>query len=677
MIIQSSGGLVERHISNGEEKMNSIAVQPISIIIPIYNLEKYIEKCIDSILKQTYTKTEIIIIDDGSTDGSEEICNKYAKTDERVIYIKKENGGPSSARNKGIEEANGEYLFFVDGDDYLAPETIEKMLERILTDHSKLALCGFTRVGRDNTILKTIEATNEVITGFEALKMAYREDNGVLFCSTIVNKLYHRSLFHSIRFPEGKFHEDEATVYKILDQCDKISLLAEPFYYYLDRENSTMNLPYSVKQLDGIEASYQRYFYYKKKGGKYRQLLIPEGNEFAPLYFRSKQNFKPISEKEKERVKEVDKMAREICFDHFLAWSVPRRIKLLSPELYMKLGRDKKKIKRIANKMPKDLVQAARDFPNNQRQFGFPLALCRFSNSFSEGHSDIYIRSFSSFMIQELHEIIDRYNRGQIPIFKEKCSFNGQTPVWTCWWQGEREMPPMVKACINRNTKVLQSQDIVFQIVTEDNVKKYIDFPTYIEKKYQKGLISKAWYSDVLRWGLLTTYGGLWLDTTFYLTKDSCDEYKDLLQSPFYTQRFGKIEDAVHEPSRGKWCNGFLAGKKRSIVFSFVYEALLHFWEKYDYPSDYIFLDYIIWAGYVCVPAIRSLIDQVPVNNTDFWGMVDKMNEPYEEIQFQKWMNTESLYKFPYRGKLLTYTEDGDITNYGYILQANDVKLNH
>ena len=238
-------------------------------------------------------------------------------------------------------------------------------------------------------------------------------------------------------------------------------------------------------------------------------------------------------------------------------------------------------------------------------------------------------------------------------------------------------MPPMVKACINRNTKVLQSQDIVFQIVTEDNVKKYIDFPTYIEKKYQKGLISKAWYSDVLRWGLLTTYGGLWLDTTFYLTKDSCDEYKDLLQSPFYTQRFGKIEDAVHEPSRGKWCNGFLAGKKRSIVFSFVYEALLHFWEKYDYPSDYIFLDYIIWAGYVCVPAIRSLIDQVPVNNTDFWGMVDKMNEPYEEIQFQKWMNTESLYKFPYRGKLLTYTEDGDITNYGYILQANDVKLNH
>lgn len=315
--------------------MNCIAYPLISVIIPIYNLENYIAKCIESVISQTYGNIEIVLVNDGSTDNSEEVCSRYVQNDERIIYLTKENGGPSSARNKGIEIAKGEYIFFVDGDDYLASDTLEKLYTRIVADHSELALCGVTRVGRDNRILKTFEPPNDVITGFQALKMAYREDNGVLFCSIIVNKLYQRALFEHIRFPEGKFHEDEGTVYKLLDQCSAISLVSEPFYYYLDRENSTMNLPYSVKQLDGIEASYQRYFYYKKKGGQYKQLLAPEGDGFAPLYYRSKQCFTPVSEKEKERVKEINRMAREICFDNFRHWSFPRIIKLLTPDLYM------------------------------------------------------------------------------------------------------------------------------------------------------------------------------------------------------------------------------------------------------------------------------------------------------------------------------------------------------
>ena len=322
--------------------MNCTAYPLISVIIPVYNLENYIAKCIESAQNQTYDNIEIVLVNDGSTDNSEEVCSKYVQNDERIIYLTKENGGPSSARNKGIEIAKGEYFFFVDGDDYLAPDTLEKLYTRIVTDHSELALCGVTRVGRDNRILKTSEPKNDVITGFQALKMAYGEDNGVLFCSMIVNKLYHHSLFAQIRFPNGKFHEDEATVYKLLDECSLISLVSEPFYYYLDRENSTMNKPYSVRQLDGIEASYQRYFYFKEKGGQYKQLLIPEGDGFTPLFFQSKQRFRPHSDKERERVREVDKMARKICFDGFWQWSWMRRLKLLAPGLYIALGTVKK-----------------------------------------------------------------------------------------------------------------------------------------------------------------------------------------------------------------------------------------------------------------------------------------------------------------------------------------------
>lgn len=653
--------------------MNHTAYPLISVIIPVYNIENYIAKCIESVQNQTYGNIEIVLVNDGSTDNSEEVCVKYAKTDKRIICLTKENGGPSSARNHGIESAKGEFIFFVDGDDYLAPDTIEKLYRRIVTDHSELALCGVTRVGRDNRILKTFEPSNDVITGFQALKMAYQKDNGVLFCSMVVNKLYQRTLFEYVRFPEGKFHEDEATAYKLLDQCATISLVSEPLYYYLDRENSTMNLPYSVRQLDGIEASYNRYFYYKEKGGQYKELLGPEGDGFTPLYFQSKQRFSPTSDMEKKRVREIDIMARKICMDRFCSWSFPRKLKLLSPHMYIQLGHTKKTVDRILKRAPEKIKQSSQHFQTNKSQFGLGIAFCSFTNVSSEGYSNLYIHVFSEYMRRDLHEIIHKYQSGKGVEFQGKAALTAKKPIWTCWWQGEKEMPPMVKACINRNRNVLSSDDLQFFVIDEENVKNYIDIPPYIIEKYRDGLISKAWYSDILRWGLMASYGGVWLDTTFYLTRDSADDYYDLLHMPFYTQRFQTPEDAPHEPSRGKWCNGLLSGKKDSVIFPFVYEALLHFWKNYDYPADYVFLDYIIWAGYSTISEIQRLIDSVPVNNTGFWNMVTQMNEPYDAIQFQKYMRANDLYKFPYRGDLRTVTMNGSLTNYGFILKNNDV----
>lgn len=648
----------------------------ISVVIPVYNIESYIANSIESIQNQTYSNLEIILVDDGSTDSSKEVCRKYSEKDERVICLSKENGGPSSARNEGIDFANGEYLFFVDGDDYIAPKTLETLYRRVVTDHSEMALCGVTRVGKDHRILRTFETSDDVITGFQALKMAYREDNGVLFCSMIVNKLYHHSLFAHIRFPNGKFHEDEATVYKLLDQCSLISLVSDPLYYYLDREDSTMNKPYSVKQLDGIEACYQRYFYYKEKGGQYKQLLIPEGDRFTPLFFQSKQRFIPNTEMEKKRVQEIDKMAREICLDRFFSWSLPRKVKLLSPYMYLQLGHIKKAAKRGLKSAPHKIKQASQRFQTNKRQFGTGIAICSFTNVLLDGYSNLYIQAFSEYMRRDLSDIIQKYQSGNGTAFKGKAQLKGKKPIWTCWLQGEKEMPPMVKACLSRNRAVLTSDDLVFLLIDEENVKDYIDLPPYITRKYEEGLISKAWYSDILRWGLLATYGGTWLDTTFYLTRDSADDYNDLLHFPFYTQRFQTPEDAPHEPSRGKWCNGLLSGEKNSIIFPFVYESLLYFWKKYDYPADYVFLDYIVWAGYSSIPEIKELIDNVPANNIGFWDMVSKMNEPYDVIRFQNDMRANELYKFPYRGNLMTATEDGRITNYGHILESNGISSN-
>ena len=170
--------------------------------------------------------------------------------------------------------------------------------------------------------------------------MSY-ENQGVLY--TIAwNKLYKKHLFHGIRFPVGKYHEDEFTKFKIIDQCNKISIVREELYVYYQRDNSIMQEDYSVKRLDGIEASYERYFYFKHKGGNYKELLVPEGNTFTPIYYRSKLLFKPQKSEEKRRVHEIDKMAREICLDNFHQWTFARRIKLLAPRLYIALERTKR-----------------------------------------------------------------------------------------------------------------------------------------------------------------------------------------------------------------------------------------------------------------------------------------------------------------------------------------------
>ena len=152
-------------------------------------------------------------------------------------------------------------------------------------------------------------------------------------------------MFNTIRFPEGRVHEDEATVYKLIDQCCLVSTLSEPLYYYVEHPNSTMTSVYSVKRLDGVEACYDRYFYFREKGGDYLQFLKAEGEVFASVFFRSKQLFKPETPEEKRRVREINKMAREICFDNFKQWALPRKLKLLAPNLYLLISKAKKGFK--------------------------------------------------------------------------------------------------------------------------------------------------------------------------------------------------------------------------------------------------------------------------------------------------------------------------------------------
>lgn len=209
----------------------------ISVIVPVYNVESYLARCVDSILTQTYENLEVILVDDGSKDNSGVICDGYAAKDPRVKVIHKENGGLSSARNCGLEAATGEYIAFVDSDDWIEPDAYGHLMNLMEKYNVKL-VCG----GRYDVSGKTGEKTiglcpkrEEVITAEALVGRIFLWDG----CdSSACDKLYHHSLLKTFRFPEGKVCEDVPVTYKIVLQAEKVALSDRPFYNYYHRPGS-------------------------------------------------------------------------------------------------------------------------------------------------------------------------------------------------------------------------------------------------------------------------------------------------------------------------------------------------------------------------------------------------------------------------------------------------------
>lgn len=211
--------------------------ETISVIVPVYNVEKYLSRCVDSILNQTYSDLEVILVDDGSKDASGSICDAYAAKDSRIRVIHKENGGLSSARNAGIDAATGAYLAFVDSDDWIEPETYSWLLEQLHRHKVKMVCAGRYDVDGD-TGEKTIglcPEREEVISGEEMAGRIFTWDH----CDTSAcDKLFLRSLFENDRFPLGVVCEDLPVIYKIALEAGQVALCPKPIYNYFHRSGS-------------------------------------------------------------------------------------------------------------------------------------------------------------------------------------------------------------------------------------------------------------------------------------------------------------------------------------------------------------------------------------------------------------------------------------------------------
>lgn len=240
-----------------------MAAPTLSIIVPVYKVEEYLKACIDSILAQTFRDFELLLVDDGSPDGCPALCDQAAEKDPRVRVIHQKNGGLSAARNAGLDIARGQWIGFVDSDDYIAPEMYEQLYRRVQQDHTKLALCEYQLVTEAGAPMPSRSAITEdtVLNREEAMA---RIDDGHF--TVAWNRLYHRSLFDELRFPVGKVHEDEYIVHQVYWQCERISVIAQPLYFYVQRTGSITKEPTVQKQIDQAEGIFSRAEFEWEKG---------------------------------------------------------------------------------------------------------------------------------------------------------------------------------------------------------------------------------------------------------------------------------------------------------------------------------------------------------------------------------------------------------------------------
>lgn len=244
--------------------------QKVSVIVPIYKVEPYLKRAVASILHQTYHNLEIILVDDGSPDQCGRICDDYAKEDNRITVIHKENGGLSDARNAGLDAAHGEYIVFVDSDDFIAEDYVETLMQCLKKYDADVAMCSYAvtaSVELDESIFKASrDETVEVCDRRELLNNLYDANHkDATYFIVSWNKIYKASLWQDVRFPKGRIHEDEATTYKIYDRAQKGVYLHRPLYGYFTAPSSITRDRFNIKRMQWMDALDDRIVYFEDK----------------------------------------------------------------------------------------------------------------------------------------------------------------------------------------------------------------------------------------------------------------------------------------------------------------------------------------------------------------------------------------------------------------------------
>ena len=228
----------------------------ISVIVPVYKVEPYLDRCVESIVNQTYKNLEIILVDDGSPDRCPEMCDAWAIKDSRIKVIHQSNGGLSDARNTGMAAATGELMGFVDSDDWISPDMYQLLYNRMLESDSDISACGVEMVFEDGSSSRMLTKLGECVLSTEDAMRAIIEESWLK--QPVWYKLYRRETIQGIPFPAGKYHEDVFWSYQAVGRAKSVSVFDTACYFYTQRSSSIMGAGYSLKRLDNLEAKQER-----------------------------------------------------------------------------------------------------------------------------------------------------------------------------------------------------------------------------------------------------------------------------------------------------------------------------------------------------------------------------------------------------------------------------------
>ncbi|MDD3221591.1 MAG: glycosyltransferase family 2 protein [Clostridia bacterium] len=318
----------------------------ISVIVPVYAVEKYIKKCIHSILKQTMEDFELILVDDGSPDKCGKICDAYAKQDNRIRVLHQENQGLSGARNTGLKAAEGEYIAYIDSDDSVEPDYLEELYSNAVRFNAEVSVCGYLFDWETQEIKKYVKATQNrdkagkvcTYSGREAAAKIVKENERRMITSW--GKLYHKSLKPYLIYPEGKTHEDEFVTYRVFYKANRVVVSQRRLYHYLQRGSSIMNEHFNEKRLHKLLALKESIAFFKRAGdsgmelyARKRYLLNLQIGWFRSHRFieDNKKLLKKIREEWKQNLKKYGKSIWRICG---LADKISILIFGISPRLY-------------------------------------------------------------------------------------------------------------------------------------------------------------------------------------------------------------------------------------------------------------------------------------------------------------------------------------------------------
>ncbi len=240
----------------------------LSIIVPVYKTKQYLDKCVSSLIAQTYRDTEIILVDDGSPDECPKMCDEWAKKDARIKVVHRENGGLSAARNSGLEIATGDYIAFIDSDDYIDENMFSLLMSAATANNADIAECAYIKVGeseKEEAQARSDAEKSEEVLAFNAenaMEELIRERS---IHQVVWNKIYSKKVLEGLSFREGRLNEDEFFTYRAVGNSEIVISLKAQLYFYVQHENSIMSSGYSVRRLDAVEALKERMDYVEEK----------------------------------------------------------------------------------------------------------------------------------------------------------------------------------------------------------------------------------------------------------------------------------------------------------------------------------------------------------------------------------------------------------------------------